>query len=660
MKSNDEFIKGIYQKYEKQVNKSQEKLEQVEPIFRTQKKKLPYFISGIGIVLIFFAIFSFLIHNETNLKIEEEKKLGSVQEVQEINLPKVENFENFYKLAKEQEESATNSRYWNETMEESATNAEKSDSVSQDGEDYSKTNIQENSVDEADIVKTDGRYIYSISHVNGKSKIIITDANLPEQLTVVSVVEEENFTPRELYLFDGKLIVIGTWDEYQYKTVVLEVGEDTSYVSKIKTVVKVYDLQEISVPKEIRRVEVEASYLSSRLIEGNLYFVCQRFVNTSQLLRGTIDEANEAEYLPIYQDSVKEEEKQIGFDEIYYFEDRNDSNYLMMAGINLKEEQKEVEIKTFLGAGEQTYCSEKNMYLATTKNSYNSKTREIENITTQILKFELKDGNINFKADTEIDGYINNQFSMDESKNYFQIATTIGNGFVIDENVSNTLYVLDENLKEVGKLENLAVGERIYSVRYTENRAYIVTFKQVDPLFVIDLQDKRNPKVLGEVKIPGYSTYLHPYDDTHMIGFGYDVTEDGKQTNGIKISMFDLTDEKNPKELHTIKIDNGQFVHSDVLYDHKALLFSKEKNIIAFPITRYQKGKSIYEADVYQYSFENGFTKKGSLQSNSENYEGRIERIIYINDMIYTIAENKIQAFHIDTLEKISEIKIGG
>ena len=142
------------------MNKSQEKLEQVEPIFRTQKKKLPYFISGIGIVLIFFAIFSFLIHNETNLKIEEEKKLGSVQEVQEINLPKVENFENFYKLAKEQEESATNSRYWNETMEESATNAEKSDSVSQDGEDYSKTNIQENSVDEADIVKTDGRYIY--------------------------------------------------------------------------------------------------------------------------------------------------------------------------------------------------------------------------------------------------------------------------------------------------------------------------------------------------------------------------------------------------------------------------------------------------------------------------------------------------------------------
>ena len=332
----------------------------------------------------------------------------------------------------------------------------------------------------------------------------------------------------------------------------------------------------------------------------------------------------------------------------------------MMAGINLKEEQKEVEIKTFLGAGEQTYCSEKNMYLATTKNSYNSKTREIENITTQILKFELKDGNINFKADTEIDGYINNQFSMDESKNYFQIATTIGNGFVIDENVSNTLYVLDENLKEVGKLENLAVGERIYSVRYTENRAYIVTFKQVDPLFVIDLQDKRNPKVLGEVKIPGYSTYLHPYDDTHMIGFGYDVTEDGKQTNGIKISMFDLTDEKNPKELHTIKIDNGQFVHSDVLYDHKALLFSKEKNIIAFPITRYQKGKSIYEADVYQYSFENGFTKKGSLQSNSENYEGRIKRIIYISDTIYTIAENKIQAFHIDTLEKINEIKIGG
>ena len=226
------------------------------------------------------------------------------------------------------------------------------------------------------------------------------------------------------------------------------------------------------------------------------------------------------------------------------------------------------------------------------------------------------------------------------------------------DDTTNSLYVLDENLKLVGKLEGLAKGEKIYSVRYIGTKAYIVTFEQLDPLFVIDLSDVKEPKVLGELKIPGYSTYLHPYDENHLIGFGYDTvqTTTGVATNGLKMSMFDISDFSNPKELFTVKVAD-KYASSELTYNHKALLYSKEKNLIAFPVSSYYNKKE-FKAMIFNIDLQNGFTLKGEIKHDTKDYNNTIKRIVFANDVFYTLSDGTIKATNMENLNLLKEINL--
>ena len=362
-----------------------------------------------------------------------------------------------------------------------------------------------------------------------------------------------------------------------------------------------------------------------------------------------------------YKDTnLAEEEKCIDFSRVYYFDKPEETNYLSIVGINLNSNEG-ADIKTFLGAGRQIYSSSKNMYIVKNKETwYKDYTRQDANTQTQIFKFSLDNGRIKFKAETEIAGMINNQFSMDENdEGYFRIATTIMNSWRVNDDSTNNLYILDEKLNVVGKLEGLAQGEKIYSVRYMGDKAYIVTFKEVDPFFVIDLSNNTAPKVLGELKIPGYSTYLHPYDENHIIGFGYNTKADGTRitTDGLKMAMFDVTDLNNPKEL--FKIDVGEkYDNTELAYNHKALLYSKEKNIIGFPINKYSL-RSQYEsiAQVYNIDLEKGFLLAGEI-SHGSDYKARIKRIIYAGKNYYTIADSVIKATNMTDFREISKCEL--
>ena len=290
-----------------------------------------------------------------------------------------------------------------------------------------------------------------------------------------------------------------------------------------------------------------------------------------------------------------------------------------------------------------------------------------------------------------------NQFSMDENNGYFRIATTKGDIWRNDENTSkNNLYVLDDELKIVGSIEDIAPGEKIYSVRFMGDRAYMVTFKTVDPLFVIDLKDAKNPKILGALKIPGYSDYLHPYDENHIIGFGKDAVEVVHKDNkgneigrnayylGMKIAIFDVTDVNNPKEMFTEKIgDRG--TDSELLNNHKALLFSKEKNLMAFPITVMEVknkdkgigpntmpeyGSFVFQgAYVYNIDLTNGFELKSKishisdeeyLKSGGDWYGSNknVERILYISDDLYTISKGMVKAHDMNSMKQKGELTI--
>ena len=256
---------------------------------------------------------------------------------------------------------------------------------------------------------------------------------------------------------------------------------------------------------------------------------------------------------------------------------------------------------------------------------------------------------------------------MDEYDGNFRITTT-----TMDE--GNNLFVLNKNMKEIGSVTNLASGEKIYATRFMGEKAYVVTYKTVDPLFVIDLSNPEKPTVLGELKIPGYSSYLHPLGENYLIGFGEDSVEKsylnwkGEQevvayATGLKMAIFDVSDYNNPKELYFVKIGN-RGSYSELLYNHKALLFDENEGIFAFAayLTSdggyYEDGTPMYGdkmfdgALVYNVSVEEGISLRGKIE-----HDESVERIVRIGDKLYTLSKEDIKVSDIKEIKELDTLK---
>jgi uncharacterized secreted protein with C-terminal beta-propeller domain len=304
---------------------------------------------------------------------------------------------------------------------------------------------------------------------------------------------------------------------------------------------------------------------------------------------------------------------------------------------------------------------------------------------TVVHKIAIKDGVLTYQTMAEVSGSVLNQFSMDEKDGYLRIATTknqtwsdlIGEQ---DKASFNNLYVLDDKLKVVGTLSGLAKGERLYSARFIGNRAYLVTFKQVDPLFVIDLKDPTAPAVLGELKIPGFSNYLHPYDENTLIGFGKDTAENqwgGVTTGGLKLSLFDVSQVDKPQELDKYVLgDRGS--DSIALNDHRAFLFSKEKNILAIPVSLYQSdkpdqwGKFVFGGVAVFNITDKKFKLAGKIDHSDNGrqgdsysswggysyYDSTVQRSLYIKDILYTVSGRYIKMNTLGSLAPVGSIAL--
>lgn len=650
MKSNKEFINGIYKKYDECLNEKK----------IIKQRNLKRIANMAAVVVVLFS--TLIIYSEIQKGKIPKKTIGNEKvEENQINLETIGNFENFYNVIKEKCNSNNMLQ-----LEESESITRDNSEIKEAGVKKSETNTQEENVDEADIVKVDDKYIYYVS----EDKVVIIDAQTPETSDKIAEIsyKDANFYPREIYIKNQKMVVIGNEYDNSCKTEIMSTDEATitdkeiDQNNKPKSGMIIYDISNIKEPKETRRVMMEGSYISSRMIEDNIYYVASKYIMTSNIKRNKIEDLDENKYKPVYQDTaVSKEEKCINYDSIYYFNEIQDANYLMLAGLNINSNE-EAEVRTFLGAGQYVYSSEKNMYIATNKMTY-GEGYEVLWGSTHLLKIELNNGKFKFKAEGTVDGQVNNQFSMDESENTdsttFRIATTTGNIWV-DKTTANNLYILNDKLEVIGKVENFGKEEKIYSVRYVGNKAYVVTFKQTDPLFVIDLSNSNNPQILGELKIPGYSTYLHPYDETHLIGFGYDTKEDGTRviTNGLKMAMFDISDFNNPQELFKVAIGDSKYTYSELLYDHKALLFSKEKNIIAFPLYSSSGMKTNSRAAIYNIDLKKGFSLKGEIANITDKYEENVKRIVFVNGTYYTLSDSLVKVANMDTLEIIKEFTI--
>jgi inhibitor of cysteine peptidase len=539
--------------------------------------------------------------------------------------------------------------------------------------DYSETNNQVDGVDEADLVKTDGEFIYAI--VN--ERIIITDVRNPKAMAKISELQQvDSFYPNQLFLHEDTLIVLGIKDiPYDYSD---NSGENEKMMmsSNSSTNVRFYDVKDAKNPKLVREIGVEGYLNGARKKDHILYFVTNVAPNFWNM-----EEGGDVELRPYTFDSKKDAKASpMSISDLSILPGTLEGTYSVITAMDLNNpKESQVVTKGYLGGSQSMYMSKDNLYitapiyLPTSEDGNNTSRRMMWNpqeMNTEIFKFSLDDTLVDFVSSSEVPGMLLNQFSMDEHEGYFRVVTT--KGFAWDENTpsENNLFILDTGMNQVGSIEGLAKGERIYSARFMGDKAYMVTFKQIDPLFVIDVSNPTSPKVLGELKIPGFSDYLHPLDENHLIGFGYNTesipNENGGEpsiiTAGIKISLFDVTDFANPIE-KDVEILGGRDTYFPLQYDHKALFQHREKGLYGFPVTMYEgtnkdgnRQHASEGAMIYEITAENGIQEVANLiRKNNpkyEEWERIIQRIIYVDETLYTISMKEIKSYDIKTFKE--------
>lgn len=536
---------------------------------------------------------------------------------------------------------------------------------------YSKTNIQVEGVDELDIIKTDGQYLYIAS----KKTVYIIMAYPPRNASISSrIMFDKNIMG--IFLFNNKLaVILSDWND-----------DEKSY----ETDIKVYDITNRNNPILIKDFAINGYYFTSRSINNYIYLIVRiPIIKPIQYWKQYTENFDLPQLIHqlINIPRIRFNGRLIDLpaNQIYYFPSSNETyhEYTTIVAFNILNDEKPTIGTFLLGNANNLYMSLNNLYITSPK--WKTITKISSTINTLIVRaiyeksviyrFSINDSNIKYEANTEIPGTILNQFSMDELNNYFRVVTTVWK-----EKPENNLYVLNvKDMKIVGNITGLAPGEWIYSARFIGNRCYLVTFKKTDPLFVIDIKNPLLPKILGWLKIPGFSNYLHPYDETHLIGIGKDTIEAGQGDfawyQGIKISLFDVSDPQNPKEIAKYAIgDRGS--DSPVLRDHKALLFDASRKILALPVLVAQKdnpntppyeyGKPVWQgAYIFNVSLEKGLILIGKishLNKTNINYnlvyseDYFIKRIAYINDILYTISNRMVLMNNLTNMSEINKI----
>jgi len=583
--------------------------------------------------------------------------------------------------------------------------------------DYSETNIQVEGVDEADIIKTDGNYIYTISD----SILYIIEAYPGEDAEIISTIKFDS-NPSSLFINGDKLAVFGNFYDYDYME---KIGYSSYYNSM--SYFNIYDISDRDDPELEKEYKFEGGYFRGRMIGDNVYFV------TTSSPQYNIDR-------PIPLIIEGDEMREIPISNIYYYDIRyNYPTYVNIHSINLADTSENVGSASLVVEGSQNmYMSENNIYMTYTEyiSEYelekqitmellesNLSQYEIELIEkikktdndvltqyekeskiwqvydvhlrrmdrdeqeelrdeaeillkkklnetkylefTVIHKVEVDGEDIEPVANGKVPGHVINQFSMDEHNDVLRIATTVSarwSRFDSSRSEStNNIYTLDEDLEVMDEMEKIAEGEQIYSTRFIGGRLYMVTFRQIDPFFVIDLSNPYKIKKLGELKIPGFSRYLHPYDEDTIIGIGQEATETGR-TTGLKISLFDVSDVTDPEEIAKY-VTEERYASSSALYEHKAFLFSKEKNLLVIPAYSYDYYDS---GDSYNGAFVFNIEKdeielRGLIDHSSSTdyyWQPAVERSLYIEELLYTKSNKLLRINKIEDLSKVKNIEL--
>lgn len=528
---------------------------------------------------------------------------------------------------------------------------------------YSITNIQVAGVDEADQVKTDGKYIYTITN----DVVYILDAGVtnPQDAKVLSKIATNNTYLAGIYISDdsNKLVILGN----KYIDYVSIVEKDTAlilppYWSSPSSFVKVYDISDKASPILVRNFTISGNYFNSRMIGDYVYTIITESVYLKN--DGTVN-------LPIVSTEIKT--TNIDASRILYVDSYDTYyTYTTVFSFNIKDNTQAPSNTTIMMSGtNEMYVSANNIYIVSP--TWSSENQQ----TTNIYRVSINQATLEAQAKGSVWGNPINQYAMDEYNGNFRIATTMwftdnattsdGAVFKVSRQMNN-IYVLNADLNVIGKLEGFKMDERIYSVRFAESKCYVVTFKQIDPFFVIDMSNPAAPKVAGELKIPGYSSYLYPIDENHIIGLG-------KENSTLKLSLFDVTNVNAPAEIAKYIVE-AQYSDSVALYNPHAFVFDAQRQLLIIPVS-INDGKIIplieratidgttsIEADNWQgvYIFNvnsaNGFTLKGSVTQVEGDGNLWIQRALYIGNTLYTISDSRVQLNSLDNFALLAEINL--
>ncbi len=597
-------------------------------------------------------------------------------------------------------------------------------------DDFSTTNVQVQGVDEADFVKNDGKHIYLIA----QDKLVIVDAYPAEDAEIISETEIKA-RPRNMLLKDDRLVIFT--DDYEDTYVISEYDYVPRRRPAQKTHALIYDISDRENPELIEDYSLNGNYFESRMIDEYVYFVVKEDIYYYNNLidlpvireKGGIAVQPEIYYFDnpeddyifhtiagfdIFGSTIDAKTFMMGYSNSLYvskgniyiayqknipwidYRARNEERFynvvLPLLPADARSEIISVKNDNSISSyqrWDRISLILEDMYNNMDEDDKQDLIQEIEQAVeeyeakmeaerrkTVIHKISIDDGKIEYRARGEVEGYLLNQFSMDEYEDNLRVATTT---YIYRQGSTmyNNVYVLDHDLDVIGKIEDIAPEERIYSARFIGERLYMVTFKNIDPFFVVDLSDPKKPEILGELKIPGFSDYLHPYDEDHIIGIGKETEGNqwgGVSTGGVKIALFDVSDVENPKQVDKYEIGEPG-TDSEALRDHKAFLFDRKRNLLVIPVRevtgRFRDPKYGYYRNsltqgAYVFGIDpNGISLRGKVIHEEDasdrwywNSPDAVRRSLYMDDVLYTVSAKTLKMNEIDGLDEIDEISL--
>ena len=507
--------------------------------------------------------------------------------------------------------------------------------------------------------------------------------------------------PREFYVWEDLLIVLEdgyyTADYVQGADASAEENEeagaqessesssimvcgDVLYAYNQYTKIHIYDISDRESPRLRKSFTLDGAYRTSRLAEG--YFYGFTFFTPKP---GSGEEDYEA-YIPQAGGSLLPAEK------IACPDGQGAEQYLVMVSIDLGRPEELLDSRAMLASDGTFYVSGDSIYLASWHSIYEDgasilygqpEGTRAEGVTaleagtaqdhTQLYRFSYEKGRFLARAEGRIPGRIEGQFSLNQSGEYLQAVTTVtecekrrvtddrtgeilGYEYIIpeDDGLSSGLYILDEDLKLIGQIDGLAEGEQIYSARFLGDTAYFVTFRQTDPLFAVDVSDPESPKLLSELKVTGFSEYLHVYGQDLLFGLGMEADEDTGEQQGLKLSMFDLTDPAKLSEQARLVLSD--YDYSPALYDHRSLLIDTEQNLIGFEVQGWDEGT--YQQAYLLYSYEDGqFTQRLDLRLGTDYGSYNSCRGTFIGEHFYLlIQDGTVREYSLETGELLNQL----